>query len=129
VPIRLTDRYQRIVSQFEGCARANLGTLTRVQELCRAANLEPHTLLRAFHAVHNTTPHRYLRSLRLALARNALLSSGPSSETVTEIAMRFGFHELGRFSSDYRSEFGESPSETLRRALSNEAFSSQCPEL
>jgi transcriptional regulator GlxA family with amidase domain len=129
VPTRRTQRYQRIVSQFEGCARENLGRLSRVQELCRAANLKQHTLLRAFHAVHNTTPHRYLYSLRLALARSALLSSDPGNETVTHIAMLFGFHELGRFSADYRLEFGESPSETLRRAPVNETFSSQCPEL
>ena len=38
------------------------------------------------------------------------------AETVTDAAMRFGFRELGRFAVDYRAAFGESPSETLRRA-------------
>ena len=36
---------------------------------------------------------------------------------VTEIATALGFVELGRFSVEYRRAFGESPSETLRRAL------------
>jgi AraC-like DNA-binding protein len=36
--------------------------------------------------------------------------------TVSEIAMRFGFSELGRFSVEYRKVFGQSPSATLRLA-------------
>ena len=33
--------------------------------------------------------------------------------TVSEVAMRQGFVELGRFSHDYRIMFGEYPSQTL----------------
>jgi len=55
-------------------------------------------------------------ALRLTQARRALLSA--ERGTVTQIAMRFGFLELGRFAVDYRSTFGERPSETLRRSLS-----------
>jgi AraC family ethanolamine operon transcriptional activator len=43
------------------------------------------------------------------------LISPPSSETVTEVAFRWGFWHLSRFAREYRSMFGESPSETLRR--------------
>jgi AraC family ethanolamine operon transcriptional activator len=39
------------------------------------------------------------------------------SVTVTKIATRLGFRELGRFSVEYREMFGESPSATLRQAL------------
>jgi AraC-like DNA-binding protein len=34
--------------------------------------------------------------------------------TVTDIALRFGFSHLGRFSVLYRHVFGECPKDTLR---------------
>jgi len=35
--------------------------------------------------------------------------------SVTNVALRYGFSHLGRFSSYYQSAFGEAPSVTLRR--------------
>ena len=49
-------------------------------------------------------------------SEEVLVAGGNGS--VTDIAMRFGFRELGRFAGDYRARFGESPSETLRRGSS-----------
>nr|WP_289711683.1 helix-turn-helix domain-containing protein [Escherichia coli] len=34
---------------------------------------------------------------------------------LTELALDFGFAHLGRFAEQYRRQFGELPSETLRR--------------
>ncbi len=107
------QRYQQIVDRFEQVARANFGKPERIADLCEAAAISQRTLTRAFRAIHGTTPLRHLHSLRLAEARRALLST--ASANVTQVAMRFGFRELGRFAVDYRAEFGESPSETLRR--------------
>jgi AraC-like DNA-binding protein len=53
--------------------------------------------------------------LRLSNARRALLSADGALAKVTEIAMSFGFAELGRFSVEYKKAFGESPSQTLYR--------------
>jgi len=50
------------------------------------------------------------------LARRALSRADSARTTVTAIALDHGFGELGRFSVQYRRLFGESPSETLRRA-------------
>jgi transcriptional regulator GlxA family with amidase domain len=113
VPAR--QRYQRIVDRFEEVARADLETLKPISEMCEAVGVSQHTLARAFRVVHGTTPLRHLHALRLAEARKALLSTDAASENVTQIAMRFGFRELGRFAVAYRTAFGESPSETRRR--------------
>lgn len=108
--------YREIVERFEKIARANLGTTTSVARLCRAAGITPRTLARAFRAVHGTTPLHHLHVLRLSEARQTLLAKGTGCSSVTEVATRFGFRELGRFAGEYREQFGETPSETLRRA-------------
>jgi AraC-like DNA-binding protein len=60
-------------------------------------------------------PKRYLLLRRMHLARRALRQTAPDPTTVTDIATRFGFWQLGRFAVEYLSLFGESPSATLRR--------------
>jgi AraC-like DNA-binding protein len=64
-------------------------------------------------AVHGMTPCHYLRALRLAEARQAFLCIDTPTTSVTEVALRCGFRELGRFAVDYRAKFGESPSDTF----------------
>jgi transcriptional regulator GlxA family with amidase domain len=109
------EHYRRIVARFEEVARANLARQAHVSELARAVGVTSRTLERAVRAVHTTTPLQFLRALRLIEARHTLANGG-STTTVTEVATRFGFHELGRFAGEYRDRFGESPSETLRRS-------------
>ena len=115
-----TEHYRHIVARFEEAARANLGTFVRVSELCRAVAVTPRTLERAVRAVHAATPVEFLHALRLAEARRILLSQCGTAQSVTEVATRFGFRELGRFAGEYRERFGESPSETLRRNCQGE---------
>jgi AraC-like DNA-binding protein len=82
-----------------------------ISALCHSLAVSERTLRKAFQEKYGLPPCRLLRMLRLALARDALLSG--RSITVTEIAMQFGFAELGRFAVEYRKVFGESPSQTL----------------
>ena len=63
-------------------------------------------------------PVRYLWLRRMHLVRRALLLATPGASTVTQIAMDHGFWELGRFSTQYRSFFGEPASVTLHRTPS-----------
>ena len=60
-------------------------------------------------------PHRYLVLRRMNQARRALRAARPGTVTVTDVAMRYGFWQLGRFAVEYHTLFGESPSATLAR--------------
>jgi transcriptional regulator GlxA family with amidase domain len=63
------------------------------------------------------SPGRYMRLRRMANARRTLCAPAPG-DTVTGIATRFGFTELGKFSQAYRTVYGERPIDTLNRARS-----------
>lgn len=81
--------------------------------LCGAAGVSRRTLYSGFRQHRGTSPMSYLKDIRLERVRQALLNARPD-ETVTQLAMQFGFQQLGRFAVDYRKRFGESPSDTLR---------------
>ena len=62
------------------------------------------------------SPKQYLTRRRMHLVRKAALTA-KTETTVTEIATRFGFWHLGRFSVGYNAIFGELPSITLAHRL------------
>src|ERR1700730_2259282 len=107
---------RNLVEEAERLALADVDEPLHISALCRALAVSERTLRKAFHKIHGLPPCRLLRMLRLSQARRALLSADCTLVTVTEIATRFGFVELGRFSVEYRKVFGESPSQTLHRA-------------
>jgi AraC-like DNA-binding protein len=85
-----------------------------VEDIAEAAGLSVRTLQEGFRRFLNTTPTTYLRDVRLQYVREELIATDPTSTTVTETAMRWGFLHAGRFSAQYHRRFGESPSVTLR---------------
>jgi transcriptional regulator GlxA family with amidase domain len=115
------QRYQRIIDHFEEIARANINQYIHVADLSRIAGINQRTLSRAFREVHGVGPYRYLRYLRLSEVKRLLLSAEDS--TITQVAMQYGFRELGKFGVLYRKAFGESPSETRRRKQSPQSAS------
>ncbi len=73
------------------------------------------TLSRAFRSRHGLGVMGFLKRRRLETVRGELLAAEPGSTSVTQVALRYGFAHLGRFSVEYRKLFGERPSETLAR--------------
>ena len=73
------------------------------------------TVFNAFNAVFGMSPLAFRRALQLDRVRRRL-QSAPHGATVTTLALDEGVEHLGRFAGAYRRQFGELPSETLRRA-------------
>jgi AraC-like DNA-binding protein len=86
-----------------------------VSELSAQADVSERTLRKAFNDYYQIGPRRYLNVRQLHKARRDLLVSDPEETSVTEILVRWGVWEFGRFAGRYRRHFGELPSETLRR--------------
>jgi len=122
-----SKRYQEIADRFEEIARESVQEPRPIADICKALAIGQRTLARAVRAIHGTTALRYQRSVRLAEARKALLDG--SCKSVTLVALRFGFRELGRFAADYRTAFGESPSQTLRRTSTAPGSQHQIPQV
>lgn len=95
-------------------ARAHLEQPIKLERLARIAGVPPRTLETHFMRFLGTTPLAWVRQARLDHARRTLLSS-EGQASVSEVAVRCGFSQLGRFAATYRGRFGELPSETLRR--------------
>jgi transcriptional regulator GlxA family with amidase domain len=105
---------QQLVAHVMAYIRDNIGEPVTVAELSRIAGVSERTLRAAFHDVIGLSPKQYAISGRLRAAHAALSAANPETTTVTDIAMAFGFYELGRFAERYRHAFGEVPSRTLR---------------
>jgi AraC-like DNA-binding protein len=88
-----------------------------IPELCKAIKVSDRTLRVCCQEHLGMSPRRYLLLRRMYLARRALRMATTDAATVTEVATRYGFWQLGRFAVEYRSLFGEMPSATLRRQL------------
>ncbi|WP_194238325.1 AraC family transcriptional regulator [Streptomyces spongiae] len=85
-----------------------------VEDIACAVGVAVRTLESAFRKHFDLTPRQFLRSVRLERIHEDLRSADPQQTTVAEIAYRWGFTHLGRFSAVYRQRFGVLPSETLR---------------
>jgi AraC family ethanolamine operon transcriptional activator len=86
-------------------------------ELCRIAGVSERSLQYAFREAFGLTPLELMTRRRLHAARQELVTSERTGTSVTHVAMKFGFLELGRFASIYQRAFGELPSETLLRPI------------
>jgi len=110
------SRRRAAVRRIESYLEAHRGDLPSIPTLCSIAGVGERTLEYAFREQVGTTPVRYLKIRRLNGVRRELSAREVGPRDVATAAHRWGFLELGRFAGEYRSLFGELPSETLRRA-------------
>jgi len=101
----------RIVRQVEEYLDARTIKAVHVSEICGQFHLSRRTLHRAFHEALGVGPISFLRDRRLCAIHTALRTP-EDMRTISDIAMQYGFQNLGRFAGYYRQLFGEYPSET-----------------
>jgi AraC-like DNA-binding protein len=88
-----------------------VGARPSLPELCAAANVSERRLRNAFNDTFDMAPMAYFRLRSLNLSRSQLLE--PDASSVTEIAFRLGWLNVGRFAQKYQQVFGEKPSHTI----------------
>jgi|GEM_PF-4225152 len=92
--------------------------------LADRAGVSLRDLNRCFISVVGLAPAQFVLSRKLEAVHEGLLHPR-NGETVAQVALEYGFTELGRFSGYYKKKFGELPSATLQRGLKSNAEESQ----
>jgi AraC-like DNA-binding protein len=107
----------RQVKLVEDYIHATTSEPITMKDFVAISNVSARSIHHAFRKYRGYSPKALLMSVRMARARERLLTAD-AGESVTGIALDCGFAHLGRFSLEYRKRFGESPSSTLRRRQS-----------
>lgn len=108
------------VRRAEQFIEANCEQPITIEALAAATNVSARSLFSSFKAARGYSPMEFVKRVRLGRAWQKL--SRPDNETsVSAVAFECGFNNLGHFASDYRGNFGECPSETLRRGRGGSA--------
>ena len=76
----------------------------RLADLAGIAGVSVRSLQEAFQRELGSTPLEQLRLVRLTRARRDLQAADPGTTSVTDVATRWGFFHLGRFSQVYRDD-------------------------
>ncbi|WP_341891934.1 helix-turn-helix domain-containing protein [Variovorax sp. YR752] len=111
------ERRRRLVRAACEATISQADAVPTVPDLCARLHVSRRTLQYAFETVAGTSPVLYLRALRLNAVRRDLRAGRATK--VQDAAARHGFWSLSQFSSDYRQQFAERPSQTLERACTS----------
>lgn len=104
------------VKRAQDFIHANVAEPIGLADIVVAGGVSVRALYAGFRRELGQPPMAYLKALRLDRTRAALTDADPGTTRVTDVAAEWGFFHFGKFAADYRSRFGEKPSETLRRA-------------
>lgn len=77
-----------------------------IKDIARSVAISDSVCLRCFHQMLGTTPMQYVKQLRLAKAAEQLIST---SQSVREIALRFGFNDVSYFAKAFREKYRQTP--------------------
>lgn len=105
-----------LVEKVKDYIEENVHELPELAELTTYAGVSARSLQIGFKQHVGLSPMEYVRNIRMQRAHEQLENAVYTGENVTDIAMRWGFYNVGRFSQLYRAMYGQSPRETIMRA-------------
>ncbi|WP_077033609.1 helix-turn-helix domain-containing protein [Pelomonas sp. KK5] len=113
--LRRPDQRKRLVDRACELMMATPDDPPSLAEVCRHVGASPRKLTYCFQDVLGLSPARYIKAIRLNAVRRDLRRAAEASDaSVYDVAARWGFWHFGHFSADYKRQFAELPSQTLR---------------
>lgn len=117
-PRRLPAARTRVLQAALDYIRNHLQDEVYVADIARSVGISQRALHTLFHRQLGMPPMQWIKHERLLKAKQLLQSTNPVEGSVKVAAISVGFRDMGRFSIEYHSMFGEVPSATLRHASS-----------
>lgn len=102
------------VLQAERYIARHLDDAICIDDLVRNTGVPRRTLYAGFRKHRGMSPMALLKTRRLHAVMSALKQPRRDDQTVTRLAMTYGFYHLGRFSKDFKDMFGVLPSQVQR---------------
>jgi AraC-like DNA-binding protein len=106
----------RIIRRARSYIEAHLDESIRMSAICMYCATSLSKLERIFRRELQMSPSQYVLARRLVAVNRELADFQTNIPRISDVAMRYGFNHLGRFSGAYHRHFGELPSQTLRLA-------------
>ncbi|MBN0989266.1 AraC family transcriptional regulator [Amphritea pacifica] len=107
---------QLIMGKLREYIDQNIKRNLSVKSLTDVCHMSERSLYYLFRESESTTPLSYIQQRKIALAHREI-TAGSAVRSITQIAMDYGFTNMGRFSQLYRKQVGELPSVTRSRAV------------
>jgi len=118
VPHKPTTRLRDgAFKQAMTCIQTHAHEKLSVKSLVHQTGVTERTLEYVFKERLGISPNKYIRIYRLNRVREQLIKSDYSIGIVADIANHWGFWHMGQFAIDYKTQFGELPSDTLKTGL------------
>lgn len=109
------QRHYHLIAACERLVLSGEAADVTLTDIARRSGYTLRSLEMIFRRSVCMSPGRWFMTARLNGALRDLLTSSPDA-SVSEIAMKWGFRHMSRFSVYYRNAFGELPSATLARS-------------
>ncbi|WP_323039085.1 helix-turn-helix transcriptional regulator [Gemmobacter sp.] len=103
------------VRKVEAHMRRNLTEELDLDDLVRISGVSRRSLHAGFRRFRDSTPMKCFKDMRLAAAHADLMQADGRASSVTEVATRYNFFQLSKFSRDFQSSFGQLPSQVKRQ--------------
>jgi AraC family ethanolamine operon transcriptional activator len=84
-----------------------------IADLCSALGISRRVLELSFKKYIGLSPKQFSNYQRMRDCHAELLLGSRQQNSVSQVAMNWGFWHMGQFGSDYKKLFGQTPSATL----------------
>jgi AraC-like DNA-binding protein len=105
---------EKIVLKIKNDVFKHMDRTMSVEDLAKKYTISMKSLQNAFKSLYGLKPNTFMRLLKLNLVHHDLMRNDSTQSSVLEIARKWGFKHMGRFSKYYKELFGENPSVTLK---------------